>query len=51
MGFGVRAGLEHLGAEFVAHEDVAVQVDVHPSRAARHLVAQLQHIGAMRGEM
>ena len=34
MGFGVGAGFEYLGAEFVTHEDVAVQIDLHAARAA-----------------
>lgn len=51
MGFGVGARFEYLGAEFVAHEDVVVQVDAHAARAAGHPIAHLKHLGAVGGEM
>lgn len=51
MGFGVGARFEYLGAEFVSHEDVVVQVDAHAARAAGHPIAHLKHLGAVGGEM
>ena len=50
-GVGLGSGFEHLGAEFVAHEDVAAQIDAHAPGAAGHLIAERQHVGAVRCEM
>ena len=51
MGFGVGAGFEHLGAEFVAHEDVLAQIDIHATGASPPPARSSQHVGAVRSEM
>ncbi|CNH95326.1 Uncharacterised protein [Mycobacterium tuberculosis] len=51
MRVGVGAGLEYLGAEFVAHENIAVQRDLHAARTASDPVAHLQHRPAVGREM
>ncbi len=51
MGLGVGAGFEYLGAEFVTHEDVVVQVDVHATAAPGRPFGHFQHLGAVGGEM
>ena len=51
MRLGIRPGFEYLGAELMAHEDVAVQGDFHAACTASDPVAHLRHGGSVSGEM